>query len=155
MARHHHGRHACDPRRLAASRRSDRNAKHLAPRRGHAPSRAALALACAVTLTGLHAARPSATTDHVTSHFAPTADAYVSQARPGTNFGAATQLLTSGGLGIKRSYLRFEVANLSGTVLRATLRLYSKDGSASGYQVRAVGDDAWLYVDLPGGTAGK
>jgi hypothetical protein len=143
MARHHHGRHACDPRRLAPSRRSGRNAKHLAPRRGHAPSRAALALACAVTLTGVHAARPSATADHVTSHFAPTADAYVSQARPGTNFGAATRLLTGGGPGIKRSYLRFEVANLSGTVLRATLRLYSKDGSASGYEVRAVGDDAW------------
>jgi hypothetical protein len=153
MVRHNHGRHARGLRHRAASRRAGRNAKHLAPRRGHAPSRPALALACAVILTGLHVARPSASAHTVRSQFAPSADAYVSQARPGVNFGAATQLLTGGNPGIKRSYLRFEVANLSGAVLRATLRLYSKDGSASGYEVRAVGDYAWREQTITYRTA--
>jgi len=153
MARRNHGRHAHDPRHLAASRRAGRKAKHLAPRRGHAPSRAALALACAATLMGLHMSRPSASADTATSHFAPSADAYVSEARPGVNFGAATQLLTGGKPGIMRSYLRFELAGLRGPVLRATLRLYSKDGSASGYEVRAVGDSAWREQTITYRTA--
>jgi hypothetical protein len=153
MARHHHGWHGRGPRHLAASRRAGRNAKHLAPRRGYAPSRPALALACAVILTGLHVTGSSASADTVTSHFAPSADAYVSQARPGVNFGAATQLLTGDNPRIKWSYLRFEVANLSGAVLRATLRLYSRDGSTSGYEVRAVGDYAWREQTITYRTA--
>jgi hypothetical protein len=143
MARHHHGQHPGGPRHLAASRRPGGKGRHQAPGCGRAPSRAALILACAVTLTGPLVARPSATADNVTAQFAPSADAYVSQARPGTNFGAAGQLLTGGDPGIKRSYLRFQLASLSGTVVRATLRLYSKDGGASGYEVRAVGDATW------------
>jgi hypothetical protein len=143
MARHHHGRHAVGSRHLAASRRGGRNARHLAPRRGHAPSRVAVVLACAMTLTGPLATRPNATADNVRSQFVPSADAYVSQARPGANLGAARQLLTGGEPGTKRSYLRFRLASLNGIVVRATLRLYSKDGGASGYEVRAVGDDTW------------
>jgi hypothetical protein len=133
MARHHHGQRAGGPRHLAASRRPGRKGRHLAPRHGRARSRAALVLV----------SRPSATAGNVASQFAPSADAYVSQARPGTNFGAARQLMAGGDRGIKRSYLRFQLASLSGVVVRATLRLYSKDSGASGYEVRAVGDDTW------------
>jgi hypothetical protein len=143
MARHHHGQHAGRPRHLAASRHPGRKARHLAPRRGRARSRAALILACAVTLTGPLVSRPGATADNVTSQFAPSADAYVSQARPGANFGTARQLLTGGDPGIKRSYLRFHLASLNGIVVRATLRLYSRNGGANGYEVRAVDDGTW------------
>jgi hypothetical protein len=143
MARHHHGQHAGGPRHLAGSRRSGGNARHLAPRRGRAPSRAALILAFALTLTGPLVPRPSATADNVTSQFAPSADAFVSQARPGANFGAVRQLQIGADPRVRRSYLRFQLASLNGSVVRATLRLYSEDGGASGYEVRAIRDDTW------------
>ena len=51
------------------------------------------------------------------------------------------------------SYLRFEVKNLPGTVVRATLRLYANNPSISGYQVHAVTDHAWSESTLTYGNA--
>jgi calcineurin-like phosphoesterase family protein len=74
--------------------------------------------------------------------FAPIADAYISKPKPTSNFGASNMLRLYGGP-LGASYLRFEVQNLPGTVVRATLRLYANNPSISGYQVRALTNNVW------------
>jgi len=69
-----------------------------------------------------------------TQTFAPAADAKVSEASPGVNYGTTPDLRlrtnTSGGS--YRSFLRFDVSGLSKAVVKATLRLHVDDGSADG-----------------------
>jgi hypothetical protein len=105
--------------------------------------RAILVLACTATLAGLLISLPSATATGATFRFTPSADAYVSETRPTANFGSAGELLTRSRPRTKRSYLRFDVANVSGAVTRATLQLYSIDRNATGYEIRAVADHTW------------
>jgi hypothetical protein len=102
-----------------------------------------LLLTCAVVLVGLLVALPNATATSVTSRVSPSADAYVSQTRPRANFGSAKELLAGSRPKIRRSYLRFDLANLSGTVAKATLRLYSKTTNQTGFEVHAVSDNTW------------
>ena len=102
-----------------------------------------LLLTCAVVLVGLLVSLPNATATSVTSQFSPSADAYVSQTRPTANFGSAKELLASGRPKVRRGYLRFDLANLTGTVANATVRFYSKDASQSGFEVHAVTDSTW------------
>jgi hypothetical protein len=102
-----------------------------------------LLLTCTVVLVGLLVSLPDATATTVTARFSPSADAYVSQTRPTANFGSAKELLAGSRPKVRRSYLRFEVANLSGTVAKATVRLYSNDTSQTGFEVRTVPDASW------------
>jgi calcineurin-like phosphoesterase family protein len=74
--------------------------------------------------------------------FAPVADAYISKPKPNSNFGASNMLRLYGGP-LGASYLRFDIQNLPATVVRVTLRLYANNPSVSGYQVRAVSNNAW------------
>ncbi len=74
--------------------------------------------------------------------FNPVADAYVESSNPTTNYGTATQFRVDGSP-LVYSYLRFAVQGLSGTVTRATLRIYANSALTSGYQVNRVSDNAW------------
>src|SRR6266700_2422779 len=146
MPRHHHDRHTRGPRHLAGPGRASRSGRHLQPRRpapASMPKRAMLLLTCAVALVGLLVSLPGATATTVTSRFSPSADAYVSQTRPTANFGSAKELLAGSRPKLRRSYLRFEVVNLSGTVAKATVRFYSNDANQAGFEVRAVTDSTW------------
>jgi acid phosphatase type 7 len=145
MARYHHGRHTRRPRHVAVTRRVGGSARHLRPPAAsrRSPRRVLLLLSCVVVLGGLLGSLPDATATTVTARFSPSADAYVSQARPTANFGSAKELQASRRPKIRRSYLRFAVTNLSGTVAKATLRVYSNDPSQTGLEVRAVPDNAW------------
>jgi len=60
----------------------------------------------------------------VTLTFNPVADAYVQSDKPSQNFGSQNQLkaVTNGGK-ILKSYLKFDVSGVNGSVLSATLRL--------------------------------
>ncbi|HKG52862.1 MAG TPA: DNRLRE domain-containing protein [Anaerolineales bacterium] len=84
--------------------------------------------------------------------FAPSADAYTSKPKPASNFGASNMLRLYGGP-LGASYLRFDVENLPSTVVRATLRLYANNPSISGYQVRAVANNAWNESTITYGNA--
>jgi hypothetical protein len=70
------------------------------------------------------------------------ADAYVDANKRSTNYGSATTLRADGSP-IVRSYLRFNVQGLGGSVTRATLRLYANSSSSGGYQVRGVSNNTW------------
>ena len=41
------------------------------------------------------------------------------------------------------SYLRFSIVGLTGTVKKATLRIYANSGSGSGFTIRSVADNTW------------
>jgi acid phosphatase type 7 len=112
-----------------------------------------LLLTCALALVGLLVALPNATATTVTSRFSPSADAYVSQTRPTVNFGATRELLAGGQPKVRRSYLRFNLAGLSGTVAKATVRFYSNDTSKAGFEVRAVTDTTWDEQTITYNTA--
>jgi hypothetical protein len=113
-----------------------------------------LLLTGAVVLGGLLVSLPNATATTVTTRFSPSADAYVSQTRPTANFGSAKELLAGSRPKVRHSYLRFQVANLGGTVAKATVRFYSNDTSQTGFKVRAVPDASWdeqtiTYTNAP------
>ena len=47
-----------------------------------------------------------------------------------------------------RSYLRFNVQNLTGRVTRATLRIYANSAASSGCVANIVGDNTWTETGL-------
>lgn len=96
----------------------------------------------------------SATTQSTATYtFSPVADAYVAGDFTGTNYARSTTLKADASPDY-RSYLRFHVGDLVGTVTRATLRLYTTSSSASGYQVKQVNSQSWeegsiTYANAP------
>jgi hypothetical protein len=149
MPRHYRGRHMRPRRHLDAALRTDAYARRSRRHRTvhlsrSAPARAAaLILVCALTLAGVLASLPRATAGSVTFRFLPSADAYVSQAKPNYNFGGSPTLRTRAFPNLRHSYLRFDVAGLAGTVTSATLRLYGESTSSVGYSVRSVANAEW------------
>ncbi len=63
-----------------------------------------------------------------------TADAYVSESSPTNNYGNSTSLRTDASPVI-RTYLRFQVPALSGSVVSATLRVFANSANNLGYTV--------------------
>jgi hypothetical protein len=111
---------------------------------------ATLALFCAVTL---HASSAQAATS--TFSVTTNADAHVSAASPGANYGSSPTLEIAGSP-TKRAYLRFNVSVPAGAVItRTTLRLYFTSQSSSGYDVDKATSNAWSegtinFANAPG-----
>lgn len=85
--------------------------------------------------------------------FHPTADSYVHESNPTTNYGTAMTLRVDGSP-IVTTYLTFSLAGLSGTVERATLRVFANSNSSSGHDVGTVPDTSWgettiTYANAP------
>ena len=77
--------------------------------------------------------------------FTPEADTYVEQENPSTNNGLSDELHVDGGEDpSEESYLRFNVTGMTGPVTTATLRLYSKGGTADGPAVNRV---TWEWTE--------
>ncbi|MDP8961998.1 MAG: DNRLRE domain-containing protein [Actinomycetota bacterium] len=80
--------------------------------------------------------------------FAPVADAYVDDAAPATNFGAATTLKIDASP-VQQTYLKFDLVNLAGmTITFAKLRLYVTNGSVTGGSASTVSDTRWQEAGL-------
>jgi hypothetical protein len=96
----------------------------------------------------------SATTQSAATYtFDSVADAYVGADFPSTNYGLSGTLRAVSSPEY-RSYLRFVVSDISGTVTNATLRLYPTSSSATGYQIKRVADQTWeegtiTYANAP------
>ena len=97
----------------------------------------------------------SATTESTATYtFEPVADAYAAGDFATTNYGTSAVLRADASPSF-RSYLRFNIGDLNGTVTKATLRMYTTSSSATGYQVKRVNDQAWeegtiAYTNAPG-----
>ncbi|HYN87873.1 MAG TPA: phytase [Ardenticatenaceae bacterium] len=80
--------------------------------------------------------------------FLPEADARVDARFPDTNYGAITTLRVDGGADpAVESYLRFNLAGLSGPVLRATLRIFTSSGTSDGPAVYPTSNE-WSETAL-------
>jgi Calcineurin-like phosphoesterase len=76
------------------------------------------------------------------STFVPSADAYVYSINPTTNFGSLSMLRADASPDM-RSYLRFNIQGLNGSVSRATLRIYANSASTAGVNIHGVSDNLW------------
>ncbi len=74
------------------------------------------------------------------------ADAYVNSDSPTSNFGSSLALRTDASP-IIRSYLRFNVPTLAGTVTRALLRVYANTAVSTGYSVSKT-TGSWAETTL-------
>jgi len=107
--------------------------------------------------SGNHSAQSaskSATTQSTATYtFDSVADAYVAADFPTTNYGLSGTIRALSSPEY-RSYLRFVVGDINGTISNATLRLYPTSSSATGYQIKRVGDQTWeegtiTYANAP------
>ncbi|WP_436497170.1 CBM96 family carbohydrate-binding protein [Actinokineospora sp. HUAS TT18] len=109
---------------------------------------AAMCLAVGLVVVG-PVAQPSAATS--TTVFAPVADATAAEATPSTNAGGAAQLGVDGSP-VERTYLKFTVAGLSGSVTSAKLRLHVSTTtgaeSVAGGTVSGVSNTSWSETAL-------
>src|SRR6266508_3359093 len=100
------------------------------------------------TLTNTPSATPAVTdTPTPTSTgniftFTPLADAYVNSGSPTSNYGSLTTLRADGSPDV-HSYLRFSVQGLTGTVTRATLRVFANSASSLGCDANSVSNNTW------------
>ena len=89
---------------------------------------------------------PALATTQVT--FTATADAYVTQSNPDTNYGTKTSLLIDSSP-TTRSYLRFIVSGLNGSAIQsAKLRIYANSANSAGYSISAVSDNTWAETSI-------
>ncbi|HSH60268.1 MAG TPA: DNRLRE domain-containing protein [Acidimicrobiales bacterium] len=75
--------------------------------------------------------------------FTPSADARVAAGSPSANYGNETTIRAKGGSSPNNSYLKFDVAGLSGPVTSAKLRLKVTDASVVGGSIRPVANTTW------------
>ena len=68
----------------------------------------------------------------VTSAFVPTADSFVKESAPATNYATQDLWVDGGSNPDLQSFLRFDISGVSGTVTKATLRLYAYGSVADG-----------------------
>lgn len=82
-----------------------------------------------------------------TTALSPVADAYADSIHPDKNYGTFPQMRVDASPVVK-SYLRFNVSGLSGTVTKAVLRLYANSRLSVGYNVYSVDNNAWSESTL-------
>jgi chitodextrinase len=102
----------------------------------------------------------AATTPPQSVTLTPTADARVEEANASSNFGTVSPLRVDGGTGTHvESYLSFTASGLTGTVRRATLRLYALSGTVDGPTIAPTSTTwsengiTWANKPAPNGSA--
>jgi len=100
--------------------------------------------------------RTSAATTATTTLVA-TEDGYVDSSRPLKTFGAADRIQVDA-RPVLRSYLKFDLSSIDGTVTSAVLRLTATSASKVGFGVREVANASWSestlrYTNAPGFSA--
>ncbi|MGE5548927.1 MAG: DNRLRE domain-containing protein, partial [Bacteroidota bacterium] len=88
-----------------------------------------------------------------TFNLAPTADAYVSGGSATTNYGTNANLLVKGAATasyIRESYLKFDLAGVTGTITSATLKLYctSIEGTPASVDAYTCTTDSWTETGI-------
>jgi hypothetical protein len=156
MAGTYRGRHTSPSpgSRLRTGQHARRGGRHGQPHGSRRRwRRAAVVLLSAAVVTGALASVPHATATRATFRFTPSADAFVTRAKPDHNFASTPALRTDGFPGAERSYLRFAVTQLDGEVTAARLRLYAETGSRTGFAVGTVPEGTWAENAITYATA--
>jgi len=92
-----------------------------------------------------------AATGATTATITASADGYVQSDLPSTNFGSAA-VLKNNTSPDTRAYLKFNLTGISGTVTKATFRVYTQTSSGSGYELHGVADNSWVEPGSPTAT---
>ena len=80
--------------------------------------------------------------------FTPVADTRVEDGTPSANFGSSIKLQSGGGVPKRESYLRFQLAGITGAVVEAKLRMQSTtDGTKNGPALYGAGG-GWNETEL-------
>jgi len=79
--------------------------------------------------------------------FVPVADAYVNSSSPSKSYGSLS-VLRADGSPVLRSYLRFNIQGVSGTVIAAELRVFVETSQAVGHDVHVSPNNAWQETTL-------
>ena len=111
-----------------------------------------LALAAAAILGGAAAFSGASTFAASSVNVAPAADSYVDSTATTANFGTATQFRVDGSP-VVRSYLRFDLSALSGSVTKATLQIYANSASSAGYSAYKTSGASWAETSITFGNA--
>jgi hypothetical protein len=82
----------------------------------------------------------------------PAADSYVDASNASANFGTSTQIRIDGSP-VVRSFIRFNVTGVSGTVTGAVLRVWANSAQSTGYDVFSVADNTWGETTLTNANA--
>ena len=106
-------------------------------------------LAALLALSG--SSRTSAAATSMTT-LAPTDDAYVSSGAPARNFGSNEKLQVDA-KPVLRSYLKFDLSSIDGTVTNAVLQLTATSRSTIGFDLREVADTSWSENAITYATA--
>ena len=139
-----------------ASRESGANAPQLVIETGAGMIRTSTSTPIATflqtsTATRTRTATPSRTSTSTATGYlstlVPVADSYVNEGNPTSNYGTVTSLRLDASP-LVRSYLRFDVQGLSGTIRRATLRMFTNNSSNAGFEVRPVTDNTWTELAI-------
>ncbi len=106
-----------------------------------------------ITKTGYISVSPGGST--ATFTLTPVADAQVKSSSPTTNYGSLStlRLREAASSTTYRSYLRFNVAGLAGTIQSVTLRLYVSDASSNTTSVYPVSSTSWSELGITWNTA--
>ncbi len=91
-----------------------------------------------------HAASAAA---HGRVTIAPIGDAYVAANNPTKNYGSSSQLRADASPDV-RSYLRFNVQGLAGSIAQATLKIRAVSNSSTGYSVHAPSSSGWTELSV-------
>ena len=115
---------------------------------GHARlSAVSVALAAALVLTAGLAISGISVIAAAPLTVAPSADSYVDSTAVTANFGTSTQFRIDGSP-VVRSYLRFDLSSLSGSVGAATLHIYANSASSTGFDVDRTDGSNWTETGL-------
>ena len=87
-----------------------------------------------------------------TSSVVAIADSYVTADSPTTNFGLSTAI-RSDGSPIVRSYLRFDLGSIQGTITRATLWFRPNANHSTGVEVHRTSNNTWTEMSITYNTA--
>ncbi len=110
-------------------------------------ARTFVALAAALSLTAGLAISQSVVFASSTRILHPVADGYVTASSPNANFGGSDQLRIDGSPRV-RTYLRFDLRGLSGSVSSARLRLFAESPSGLGYRASRTDGANWSESSL-------
>jgi Calcineurin-like phosphoesterase len=102
-------------------------------------------LAGAATVAVVAAALVSGTTQvaaAATSTVIASDDSYVRQDQPTTNYGSATSVQADASP-VTNGYLKFTVSGVTGSISRATLRIFSRSTGTTSVKVAAVANTSW------------
>ena len=87
-------------------------------------------------------------TSAVLAPIVASADAYVQSDLAATNFGTAATLNNVSGTPESLAYLKFDASGVTGTITKATFRVFTQTSSGTGYALHTVADTSWTETGL-------